>query len=79
MKRSRRMWRQLVVMGIATVVLAIFGARAVFAQDAAVPAVDELTSMKIGIDTSWVLLTGFLVFFGNHFIQFTKKLPLNPF
>jgi ammonium transporter, Amt family len=63
MKRSRRMWRQLLVMGIATVVLAIFGARAVFAQDAAVPTVDEITSMKIGIDTSWVLLTGFLVFF----------------
>src|SRR5688572_31917662 len=63
MKRSRRMWRQLVVMAIATVVLAIFGAQAVFAQDAAVPSVDELTTMKIGIDTSWVLLTGFLVFF----------------
>jgi ammonium transporter, Amt family len=62
MKRSRRIWRQIIIMGVCTLVLAIFGARAVFAQDVSAAA-DEITSLKIGIDTSWVLLTGFLVFF----------------
>jgi ammonium transporter, Amt family len=62
MKRYRRIGRQLIVMAIATAVLALFGARAAFAQDTATPSVDEITSIKIGIDTAWVLLTGFLVF-----------------
>jgi ammonium transporter, Amt family len=62
MKRSRRLWRQILIMGICTIVLAVFGARATFAQDAAATAVDELTTIKIGLDTTWVLLTGFLVF-----------------
>jgi ammonium transporter, Amt family len=61
MKRSRRLWRQILIMGVCTLVLAIFGARGVFAQDVSAAA-DEITSLKVGIDTSWVLLTGFLVF-----------------
>ncbi len=60
MLRNRRLRRQVIIMGICTLVLAIFG-RTTFAQDAAA-AVDEITSIKIGIDTMWVLLTGFLVF-----------------
>jgi len=61
MKRSRRLWRQIIVMGVATLILALFGARATLAQDAA-PTIEDITSIKIGIDTAWVLLTGFLVF-----------------
>jgi len=63
MKRHNRMWRRLLVMGIATLVLAMFGTRVGLAQDAAPVTADDLTSIKIGIDTAWVLLTGFLVFF----------------
>jgi ammonium transporter, Amt family len=61
MKQSNRMWRRLLVFAIATVVLALFGAKSIYAQDA-VPTAEEITSIKIGIDTVWVLLTGFLVF-----------------
>jgi ammonium transporter, Amt family len=62
MLRSKRLWRQLIIMGICTVVMAVFG-RVTIAQDAAVaPTMDDITSIKIGIDTVWVLLTGFLVF-----------------
>lgn len=64
MKRRKRMWRHIGFMAIATVVLAMFGLRATLAQDAtaATPTIEDLTSVKIGIDTVWVLLTGFLVF-----------------
>src|SRR5436190_16884020 len=63
MKKRNRMWRSLVTMAVATLVLAVFGLRHGLAQDvSAAPTVDDLTSIKIGIDTVWVLLTGFLVF-----------------
>jgi ammonium transporter, Amt family len=63
MKRHSRVWRRILTMGIATLILAVFGLRMGLAQDAAAaPTVDDITSLKIGIDTSWVLLTGFLVF-----------------
>ncbi len=63
MKKSNRMWRHIIIMGIATLVLVMFGVHQTFAQDAAAVTVDDITSLKIGIDTTWVLLTGFLVFF----------------
>lgn len=64
MARYKRMWRRVIVMAIASMVLAMFGARATFAQDAtAVPTMDDLMAVKVGIDTTWVMLTGFLVFF----------------
>jgi ammonium transporter, Amt family len=63
MKRYRRLWQQILIMGVCTIVLAVFGARATFAQDATPTSADELISIKIGIDTVWVLITGFLVFF----------------
>jgi Amt family ammonium transporter len=50
-------------MAIATLVLATFGTTISHAQDAsAAPTMDDIASIKIGIDTVWVLLTGFLVF-----------------
>lgn len=65
MKRYNRMWRRIGFMAIATIVLAMFGMRATFAQDvtAATPTMADLTAVKVSIDTAWVLLTGFLVFF----------------
>lgn len=63
MKKSNRLWRRIAIMAIATLVLAMFGAHRTFAQDAAAVTVDDLTTLKISIDTTWVLLTGFLVFF----------------
>jgi ammonium transporter, Amt family len=62
MIKRNRMWRSIFTMGVATLALAAFGLRSVHAQDAATPTMDDITSIKIGIDTVWVLLTGFLVF-----------------
>lgn len=62
MSKRTRIWRQLFIMGVATLVLAIFGTRTILAQDATAPTMDDINSIKIGLDTSWVLLTGFLVF-----------------
>jgi Amt family ammonium transporter len=62
MFKRRRILRQILIMGVATLVLALFGTHFVVAQDATAPTAEDITSIKIGIDTSWVLLTGFLVF-----------------
>ncbi len=62
-KQRRRFWQRLLTMGIATLLLAAFGASTGFAQDTATaPTAEEFASLKVSIDTSWVLLTGFLVF-----------------
>ncbi len=62
---SKRLIRRMSSLAIATLILAMFGTHATFAQDA--PTVESLasdiSSMKASIDTSWLLLTGFLVFF----------------
>ncbi|MCC6802806.1 MAG: ammonium transporter, partial [Anaerolineae bacterium] len=51
-------------MAVATVVLAVFGLHTTFAQgDTTAPTMVDITSLKIAIDTAWVMLTGFLVFF----------------
>lgn len=51
-------------MGVATLVLAVFGMHRTFAQgEVTTPTMEDITSIKIGIDTAWVMLTGFLVFF----------------
>ncbi len=64
MKKRNRMWQRLLIMLVATLFLAVFGVRASFAQgDVTTPTMDDITALRIGIDTSWVLLTGFLVFF----------------
>lgn len=61
MKKRSRMWRQIFIMAIATIIMAVFGTGIVSAQDA--PTAEDITAIKIGIDTAWVLITGFLVFF----------------
>jgi ammonium transporter, Amt family len=66
MFKSGRTWRRILFIGIATIILAVFGAQFAFAQDAealASPTLDEFNTMKIAIDTTWVLLAGFIVFF----------------
>jgi ammonium transporter, Amt family len=57
----KRFWGRLLIFAITSLVLVMFGTTS-FAQDTA-PTMDDITSIKIGIDTAWVLLTGFLVFF----------------
>jgi ammonium transporter, Amt family len=65
MSKNNRFWRRMIALGIATIVLAVFGTSFSMAQDA--PTIESLSAdiegMKASIDTSWVLLTGFLVFF----------------
>ncbi|MEO8610168.1 MAG: ammonium transporter [Chloroflexota bacterium] len=56
MKKHNRLWRRLLALAIASLVLAVFGTP-VHAQDA-VP-----MATQASVDTTWVLLTGFLVFF----------------
>lgn len=64
MKRRNRLWQRLLILAIATIVLAKFGARISFAQgEVTTPTMDDITSLSIAIDTVWVMLTGFLVFF----------------
>jgi ammonium transporter, Amt family len=64
MNMRRRHIRRLMVLGLCALIMAVFGRTVAFAQDAQVaPTMDDITSIKIGIDTAWVLLTGFLVFF----------------
>jgi Amt family ammonium transporter len=63
--RGKRAGLRLLVLAICTVVLAMFGATTSFAQSspATGPTMEEFTNVKVALDTSWVLLTGFLVFF----------------
>ena len=65
MKRNRadRAGRRLLILAICTVVLAIFGTTTSFAQSADGPTMEDFTNVKMALDTGWVLLTGFLVFF----------------
>jgi Amt family ammonium transporter len=61
--QRKRFLRQVVVMAVCTLVLALFGTHFASAQDAATaPTAEDFTTLKVAIDTSWVLLTGFLVF-----------------
>jgi ammonium transporter, Amt family len=59
--KNKRFIRQLLIMAVASAILLGFGT-SVFAQESS-PTMDDITSIKIGIDTAWVMLTGFLVFF----------------
>jgi Amt family ammonium transporter len=54
----------LLILAVATFVLARFGLHITHAQgDVTAPTMEDITSLKISIDTAWVMLTGFLVFF----------------
>jgi Amt family ammonium transporter len=56
--------RRLLILAVCTVLLAAFGTTSAFAQtEPGAPTAADFTSVKIAIDSSWVLLTGFLVFF----------------
>lgn len=63
MQRQRRMWRRIIALAICTVILAAFGTNFTFAQDVTTPTMDDIAAVKTSIDTAWVFLTGFLVFF----------------
>ena len=64
MKRHNRLLRRLVVLAVATVCFAAFGMHRTFAQgDVTAPTMDDITSLNMAVDTTWVLLTGMLVFF----------------
>ncbi|MBW4437215.1 MAG: ammonium transporter [Pleurocapsa minor GSE-CHR-MK-17-07R] len=66
MNKSARTWRRILFIGIATLIMAVFGTQFAFAQDAdavATVTLDEFNTLKIAIDTTWVLLAGFIVFF----------------
>lgn len=59
-----RFWRRLVVMGIATIILAVFGTTVSFAQDEVVAATaEDIASVQIAVDSAFVFLTAALVFF----------------
>jgi Amt family ammonium transporter len=64
----KKLWRRLLSLGVASMLLAIFGASVVPTVVAAdPPTIDSLASstqsLQISVDTVWVLVTGFLVFF----------------
>jgi ammonium transporter, Amt family len=66
----RKLWKSLLVLAIASMLLVIFGSSVVPAVPsvvAATPTLDSLAtstqSLQISVDTVWVLITGFLVFF----------------
>ncbi|MCA9904095.1 MAG: ammonium transporter, partial [Anaerolineae bacterium] len=65
MFRIGRRGRRLLILLISSAILAVFGLHVVGAQDATTleGVAGDVGSLKISIDTTWVLLTGFLVFF----------------
>lgn len=65
MRFRSSLWRRVLVIGIAALILATFGTQITFAQDAevAAPSAEDFLNLSIAIDTGWVMLTAFLVFF----------------
>lgn len=62
MFKSKRLWRRLLILAIASLVLAVFGTVA-HAQDAGEAVSTVPMATQASVDTTWVLITGFLVFF----------------
>ncbi|MCB9452120.1 MAG: ammonium transporter [Anaerolineaceae bacterium] len=63
MNKRNRFWRRIVVLAIASMILAVF-APTIQAQDAVATAtMDDVTHLQIGIDSTWVLIASMLVFF----------------
>jgi Amt family ammonium transporter len=64
MNRNSRIWKRLVVLAVATLVLGIFGTSIVIGQDeVAAPSVEDFLSVSIAIDTVWVMISSIIVFF----------------
>lgn len=65
MSKSKKTGRRLLVLAICTVILAVFGTRIGFAQaeTVAAPTMEDVTNLTVSIDTAWVIITSFLVFF----------------
>jgi Amt family ammonium transporter len=65
LRRQRRnsTRKRLFILGLCTLILMIFGTQLTYAQDAAPADLSELDGVSVAIDTSWVMITGFLVFF----------------
>ncbi|MDL1899286.1 ammonium transporter, partial [Anaerolineae bacterium CFX9] len=61
MKLSSRFWRRMIVFGIASAVLAVFGTSVTFAQEA--DPMEAITSVQVAVDSTWILVASFLVFF----------------
>jgi len=64
MNKRYRFWRRILTLALCTIVLGVFGSRITLArQDTTMPTIDDINSLKVGVDTTWVMITGFLVFF----------------
>lgn len=64
MNRNSRIWKRLVVLAVATLVLGIFGTSIVIGQDeVAAPSAEDFLSVSIAIDTVWVMISSIIVFF----------------
>ncbi|MCU0463137.1 MAG: ammonium transporter [Anaerolineae bacterium] len=64
MRTRSSLIRRLIAMAIGTLILAAFGTSISFAQDApAALSADDLTPINIAIDSTWVMIAAFLVFF----------------
>ena len=60
-RKQLRMVRNISTMAVATIMLAAFGLRHAYAQGP--DTATDIANIKIAIDTVWVMITGFLVFF----------------
>lgn len=65
MNKRIRPWQRIIVLAIGSMVLAVFAPTVVQAAGSAnLPAgAETITKLQVSIDTIWVLITGFLVFF----------------
>lgn len=61
--RRNKSRKRLLILGLCTIILMVFGTKLTFAQDAVPTDLSELDGTAVAIDTTWVMLTGFLVFF----------------
>jgi Amt family ammonium transporter len=61
MMKRNRLLRRLIAMGIASVVLVVFGVQVTLAQD--VDAATAIANVQVAVDASWILVSAFLVFF----------------
>lgn len=64
MRSKGRFWKRLAVLAVTTVILALFGTNIVMGQEeVTAPTAEDFVSVKVAIDTMWVMITAFIVFF----------------